>query len=142
MLVQNLFDLDRVHVLAAAEEHVLLAVDDEKVPLVVVLCQIAGVEPAICVHCRRARLRVVEIAGAVRGTFQHEFADFVRTERMVVVVHHARVDKEIRATDRAGFANRVFWREREDAGTKLGHAESLFEANAFFLGVLFDQRHR
>src|SRR4051812_47432316 len=46
VLVQDLLDLARIDVVAAADDHVLLAVDDEEVAILVELRHVAGVEPA------------------------------------------------------------------------------------------------
>jgi hypothetical protein len=43
---QDLLDLARVDVVAAADDQVLLAVDDEQVAVVVAVGEVAGVEPA------------------------------------------------------------------------------------------------
>jgi hypothetical protein len=47
VLVQHLLDLARVDVVAAADDEVLLAVDDEQVAVLVGVAEVAGVEPAV-----------------------------------------------------------------------------------------------
>src|SRR3954447_17209715 len=47
MLVEDLLDLARIDVVAAADDHVLLAIDDEEVAVLVDLGHVAGVEPAV-----------------------------------------------------------------------------------------------
>src|SRR3954447_10046380 len=47
VLVEDLLDLARIDVVATADDHVLLAVDDEEVAVLVDLCHVAGVEPAV-----------------------------------------------------------------------------------------------
>src|SRR5919108_5372714 len=47
MLVEHTLDLDRVHVLAAANHHVLRAVDDVQEPFVVHTSDVAGMQPAV-----------------------------------------------------------------------------------------------
>src|SRR5659263_285624 len=44
--VEDLLDLARVDVVAAADDQILLPVDDEQEVLVVLIAQVAGVEPA------------------------------------------------------------------------------------------------
>ncbi len=65
MLIQHLFDFDRIHIFAAAEEHVLLAIHDEKIPFLIVLGEVTGMKPTVLVHNRRARFGIIEIAGRV-----------------------------------------------------------------------------
>jgi hypothetical protein len=47
VLVEDLLDLARVDVVAAADDHVLLAVDDEEVAVLVDAGHVARVEPAV-----------------------------------------------------------------------------------------------
>src|SRR3954462_13629221 len=47
VLVEDLLDLARVDVVAAADDQLLLAVDDEEVAVLVDLAHVAGVEPAV-----------------------------------------------------------------------------------------------
>ena len=47
MLVEHLLDLARVDVVAAADDHVLLAVDDVEVAVLVLAADVAGGEPAV-----------------------------------------------------------------------------------------------
>src|SRR5438309_580891 len=46
MLVEHLFDLPRIYVEAAADDHLLLPVDDEEVAVFVHATQVSGLEPA------------------------------------------------------------------------------------------------
>ena len=46
VVVERLLDLPRVDVVAAADDHVLHAVDDEEVAVLVAVAEVAGVEPA------------------------------------------------------------------------------------------------
>jgi hypothetical protein len=55
VFVQGALDLDRVDVLAAADEHVLLAVDDEEEAVGIDAGDVAGVKPAARIN---GRLRV------------------------------------------------------------------------------------
>ena len=62
VLHQRLLDLGRVDVEAAGDDHVLQAVDDEQVALVVEVADVAGVVPAEA-RGRGGRLRVLVVAG-------------------------------------------------------------------------------
>ena len=60
---EPLLDLDAVDVLAAADDHVLLAVGDEEEALVVEVADVAGVEPAVGVDRLGGGLGLVPVAG-------------------------------------------------------------------------------
>src|SRR4051795_6630159 len=62
MRVQELFDLTRIHVFAAANDHVFDAPDDVDVALVVHRGQVPGVHPARRVDRPVGCLRVVPVA--------------------------------------------------------------------------------
>ena len=55
MLEEHGLDLGAVHVLTAADDDVLQPVDDEDVPLVVVVAEVTRVEPAVDEGCARGR---------------------------------------------------------------------------------------
>ena len=60
--VEGLLDLGAVHVLAAGDDHVLRAVEQEQVAVVVEAAHVAGPVPAVAQH-RRGLLRLVPVAG-------------------------------------------------------------------------------
>ena len=62
VLVQHLLDLARVDVVAAADDHLLLAIDEEQVAVLVEVAEITGGEPALAVDRGRRRVRVVPVA--------------------------------------------------------------------------------
>src|SRR3954464_4765022 len=61
VLVEDLLDLARGHVVAAADDQVLLAVDDEEVTVLVDTGHVAGVEPAAA-HGLLGRVRALPVA--------------------------------------------------------------------------------
>src|SRR5690606_32902097 len=74
VLVKRLLDLRRVAVFAAGDEHVLFAIDDREIPILVVPGQVAGMEPALFVDDLGRGLRVAVVAGAEAGPFKHQLA--------------------------------------------------------------------
>ena len=60
---EPLLDLDAVDVLAAADDHVLLAVGDEEEALVVEVADVAGVQPAVGIDRLGGGLGLVPVAG-------------------------------------------------------------------------------
>ena len=63
MLVQRILNFYRVDIFAAGDEHILFAVADVEVPLLVILHDVAGVEPALVVNDGRRGFGIVPVAG-------------------------------------------------------------------------------
>ena len=83
----------------------------------------------------------IEITGSHAGSFQRQLPDLARTKGTVILIDDSGIDVKIGPANAAGFTNGVFRRKGEQAGTKLGHAEPLFETESFLASALFDQRH-
>ena len=64
---EHRFDLGRVHVLAAGDDHVLDPVDDEQVAVGVDVAAVAGMQPAVGGEQLRGLLGQPEVAGGVLG---------------------------------------------------------------------------
>ena len=141
VLIEGLLNLGRVDVLSAGNKHVLFAIDDGEIPAFVILGQVARVEPAGVVHGLGRCLRVVEVAGAETGAFEHQFAHFLSRQRLVVVVHDPGIHKEIGPADAPRFLNRIFRCERKYPGSELGHAKPLLETHPFFPRIFPYQRY-
>src|SRR5207249_1633971 len=58
---EDLLDFSRVHVVARAEDHVLLAIDDVEISVLVHSREIAREQPSVAEH-RRGLLRLVPVA--------------------------------------------------------------------------------
>jgi len=54
MFDQAVLDLDAVDVLAASDDHVLLAIGDEQESVFVDVADVAGVQPAVAAPCRQS----------------------------------------------------------------------------------------
>ena len=85
MLEQCGLDFRAVHVLAAANDHVLLAIHDVHAAVVVDPPDVAGVEPAVRKGLVR-RLRVVPIAFDHVGSAHPELAQRVARKLVAVIV--------------------------------------------------------
>ena len=103
---EHVLDLGAVDVLAAGDDHVLLAVDDVDEALFVHPAQIAGVEPAAGERLR-GRLGLVPVAGHQRRAAVDDLADLARRDVVHVVVDDPRLDVGDRLADRADLAHRV-----------------------------------
>src|SRR6266508_4234819 len=73
--VEDLFDLARVDGVAAADDDVLLAVDEEEVALVVDVPDVAGFEPALVRYGLAGRVFVSEIAAHDPRAADEDLAD-------------------------------------------------------------------
>src|SRR5438270_631430 len=83
--VEDLFDLPRVDVEAAADDQLLLAVDDEEEAFLVLVAHVAGMEPAALERLGRGlRLLVVALHDVVAA--DHDLADVVLAARQGLVV--------------------------------------------------------
>jgi hypothetical protein len=142
MQVQDFFDFSGIDILTAADEHILFAVNDIEITFFIKRSEITGMKEATFVDSGNCRGLIIEIAGAIRRTFEDKLAWFIRTEEVVPVIDDPRVHEEVGPTDRSRLANGVLRCKRKNAGTKLGHAESLLEADILFLRVFLHQWNR
>jgi hypothetical protein len=76
MLAQQRFHLGRVDVLAAGDEHVLRAIDDGEVALLVDTTYVADPPESIRCHRRGSGLRIVPVAVEGFGSPDHDLARF------------------------------------------------------------------
>ena len=106
--VQHRFDFRRIHIFAAGNEHILEPVNDIKAPVFVITGQIARMKPAIAINNLCPGSSVVEVAGGDAGTFQHQFANLVGSQRTVVAIDDSRINEKVGAANAPGFANGVF----------------------------------
>ena len=123
MLVEHALDLDGRDVLAAAADHVLLAVDEEEVALRVAPHHVAGVEPAAGPGFARGRL-VLQVAGeevAPRVVARGAHQQFAR-----------RVDRRRRGLRRrrAGSRRSPRWRPKQLVPTRRGSRLAITQAAA------------
>src|SRR5439155_7764 len=97
---EDLLDFSRVHVVARAEDHVLLAIDDVEISVLVHPREIAREQPSVAEH-RRGLLRLVPVALHDLGTADRELTDIALREfaGRVVRVDHPRVRIGERDTD-------------------------------------------
>ena len=84
VLVERGLDLGGVHVLAAADDDVLQAVDDVQVSVLVEPAHVAGSEPAVVGQRGRGRLGVVEVAAEHGRAPQPDLAGLAGRHRLAV----------------------------------------------------------
>ncbi len=137
---EDLLDLDRVDVLAAGDDHVLLAVDERDVAVLVDLAEVAGVEPAAAERLGR-RLRQHPVPGEDVLAAHEQLADLAHGDVAVVGVDEARLDVQQRAADRAELVLDVLGVEHGHGRRRLGQPEALLERHAAIVEEL-DQRQR
>src|SRR5579875_2864906 len=111
VLVEHLLDLARVDVVAAADDELLLAVDDEEVAVLVDPAHVAGVQPAVDDGLRRG-LRPLPVAAHHVVALDHDLADLADGHLGTVVVDDLHLYAGDRGADRAGLARAVAVVER------------------------------
>src|SRR6266849_49495 len=95
VLEQYVLDLARVDVLAAANDHVLLAVDEEVVAVLVDVADVSGVQPSAA-KCLGSCLRIAEIAQHDVRAAEADLAELALRDLVVLGVDH----RDVLAADR------------------------------------------
>jgi hypothetical protein len=111
VLEEHLLDLPRVDVVAAADDHVLLAVDDEEVAVRVHLRDVARVEPATPHRLGRGVV-ALEVALHDVVAADHDLADLALLDVVVVLVDDFHLDALDRCADGADLALAIGMVER------------------------------
>ena len=99
MAVEELLDLARIDVLAAADHHVLDAADDGAIALVVDGREVAGVHPAGAVDRLRGALVVVPVAEHHRIAARAQLARRAGRHHAALGVDHLRLQMRMDAPD-------------------------------------------
>ncbi len=122
---KDLFDVARVDVVAAGNDHVLFAVHDEKIALRVHHGDIAGVQPAVDDGLGRGIL-ALPVAPHDLGAAHHEFAGLAHRHFPggIVEIDDARFGVGNRYADAADLALAAVWVDVGDGGG-FGHPEPL-----------------
>src|SRR5437588_3112413 len=87
MLIEHFVDFAWINIFAAANNHVALAVDDEKESILVAITNIAGMKPAVAKG-------LLSSFGTLEITFQnvlaaqHDFSEFPVANRIIIVVNN------------------------------------------------------
>ena len=142
VLIKDALDLHRVDVFAAADEHVLLAIDDVVEALAVHARHVAGMKPAVGINDRRSGLGLVVVARKHRRSAQTQLARFTWRHRAIVLIHHLRRHKRVRPANRARLGRRKLRPHAKHARPKLGHAEALLKRDVVDLPERLQHRHR
>ena len=100
VLVKHLFYFTRINVEAAAQDHVLHAVDYEIASVFIPIADISGMEPAILQRLF-VRLRAVEIALHDVMSANTNFSALVVGESIIFLINDAHFDAPDRVADRA-----------------------------------------
>ena len=83
---QEVLDLDRIEVLTAGDDNVLLTVDQEDEAVLIQSGHIAGMEPAVD-DGLGGRFRVLIILQHDAGSLDTEFTDFTIRDRYILLIH-------------------------------------------------------
>ena len=145
VVADRALDFGGIDVLAAGDDHVLDAVVDVEVAVLVHVAGIAGAQPAVAVERLGGRLRQVPVAHHVGAGAGGDLADLAGRQPLAVGVE----DREFNAGQ--GLAGRahavqpldvIFRRQRDDGAGGLGHAVHLHEAAFEHLDAFLQQRRR
>ena len=130
MREEHVLDLGRVHVLAAADDHVLLAVHEREESLVVETPEIAGLEPAVRGERVGRRVGPPPVTREDVRAVELDLADLIGPGRPAVLVDDAHLDMQERLARGGELAPPVVDRHERAARRRLGEAISLQEAEA------------
>ena len=120
--VEHVLDLRRIDVEAGGDDHVLQAVADREVAVVVAHADVAGVKPAVTDRLRGV-LGTVPVAEHDVGSANHDLAPHAALDLAAVLVHHLHLDAFDRLADRAQLVARLVVVAGEGRG--LGEAVAL-----------------
>ena len=122
--VESVFDLRRIDVFAARNDHVLGAVDQKQKPVFIDIANVAGADPAIRIDRRLGGFGVLVIADHHMHAAGHQFANLAGRKRIIVRIE----DGHIQICEGAPSAGHL-------GGTKLRRAHR--KIARFRLAVLF-----
>src|SRR5712691_6622052 len=111
---QDVLDLARVDVLAAANDHVLLSVDEEEVAVLVDVADVSRVEPPAA-EGFRGRVRVPEVADHDVGPAEADLASLAGSDLVPLVAENCDLLAADRSPDRPDLAGPPKWVERRRA---------------------------
>src|SRR6266702_3096120 len=123
--IDDLFDLARVYVEPAAEDHLLLAIDDEEIALLVDVPEVSGVEPA-ALESLGGRLWIPPVALHHVVASDHDLPHVVLAcrQHLALLVNDLELDPEHRLSDTEYLALRDALVERRRR-RRLGEAVAL-----------------
>ena len=120
--VQEVFDLNRVDILTAGDDDILLAVYKVVETVLVLHGHVAGVEPAVIVQNFLGSSGIVVVADHDAGALDSKFADFTLLDGIAVFVHNAALPLVTGDADCTDFVD-IFHTEVYAAGSEgLGEA--------------------
>src|SRR4029077_5385916 len=134
VLIDRLFDVAWIDIVAAAQEHVLDAVDDEDVAVLVHIADVARAQiPAVGLHLGR-RLLVLPIAEHDIGALDTEFAALAERNVLIGIVDADEFDRDPWEGNaaRARFGRSAHGRE-SPSRWRLSHAPALGNVTASLL---------
>jgi len=92
MGIDRVFHLDAGDILAAADDDVFLAVNNEQVVVCVEIAQIAGAEEAAVGKGRRGRLVILPVAAEIGDRSDADLAHFTIGKFIAGIIQNAQID--------------------------------------------------
>ena len=148
MLIENIFNFRRPHIIAAGDDHVVFAVHEINIAVLIDGAHIAGIKPAVFKGIL-SRLRIAPVAVKDMIPLVDDFSDFTRFDIPALLVYDSKVRHVGRPTGRR--QSLYFLRcsvrfmlpgEEHARGGRLTHAVVLGENGAEFFQRFFHQLHR
>ena len=137
---QHFFQLTRIHVVAAAQNHILDPIHNRQIAFVVKDADVAGVEPAVS-HGFGGRIGAFIVALHNVVAANHDLAFFARCHWLIVRVHTGNVHAPQWLADSTGLGRQINMVERCN-WRRFRQAVAFQNANAKHLLELFHHFHR
>src|SRR5690606_6028895 len=115
MLVEQILDFQRVDIVAARNNDVLLASDNEDIAIFILISKVAA-QPALRREARRRRLGIAPVAGADRVAGNANLADLARRQLVARIINDANGRSADRQAGGAALADAVERFARDIAG--------------------------
>jgi hypothetical protein len=125
VLIQHLFDLARIDVGTAADDQLLLAVDDLQIAVTVEHADIAGGEPAVGAEAAGIDLGVLVVADRHRGAIGQNLAGRAGRQVTPILIDHADADLRQGFADEPAYGFRIVFRHGVRLEPAFEHAVEL-----------------
>ena len=137
-------DLSRIHIDAAADEHVFRPAGNVEKAFVIAPRQVSGVEPALFVKRSGGRIRVVPVSAADVRTSQPQFADLLPRHFLPIRTHESSFGEHQGFANNTRFADRLVTRHGKTIDSHLGQSVALLQNHALVVVALdeFDWKWR
>ena len=136
MSVNGRFNIQAGDILAAANDDVLLAIDDGYIAIIINPAEVTGFKPTVLQHVRR-RFRLVQITAHVGRALDGNFSDFAVGQLLSMIVQDFELlQRRVEATTGIGAGDIIGAPDTNADGVCLGHTPAGGDG---YMGELFVQ---